>query len=270
MNTMKIIQVNKLDNVDYREFVKRTALEKDFTTLIKEPCILMEGEKVLLIYNIVDIDTDSVVKDLKSLKYHEGKRTRGLVSTSRIFGFRPRSPNAIENGYDLIFKIDDDIKCFTDFRKRTTPKGTAEILEDFIHTEVLDNFSQHALLGAIAFPYSFHMFTEETWKPTKKLQTCYIVRTEFLTNDTYDFTVFEDFAVALDILVHGSKVMKYGMIGQELGIQVGKGTGGFQDFSRLELAQKDAENLRKLYPPLNFKKVNKSWGIEPDMRSIKL
>lgn len=89
---MKILQVQKLNNVDYKEYVKRTALEKDFTTLIKEPCVLMDGEKVLVVYNIVDIDTDSIVKDLKALKYHEGKRTLGLVSTSRIFGFRPRSP----------------------------------------------------------------------------------------------------------------------------------------------------------------------------------
>ena len=89
---MKIIQVSKLPNVDYREYVKRTALEKDFKTLIKEPCILMEGETVLCIYNIVDIDTAELVKDLKSLKYHEGYRTRGLKSLSRIFGFRPRSP----------------------------------------------------------------------------------------------------------------------------------------------------------------------------------
>lgn len=53
---------------------------------------LMEGDKVLVIYNIVNIDTNEVVRDLKRLKYHEGQRTRGLKSTSRIFGFRPRSP----------------------------------------------------------------------------------------------------------------------------------------------------------------------------------
>lgn len=88
---MKIIELNR-KNVDYKDFVKRTALEKDFDTLIKEPCILTENGEIKIIFDIVNIDTSQVLNDLKKIKYHEGKRTRGLVSRSRIFGFRPRNP----------------------------------------------------------------------------------------------------------------------------------------------------------------------------------
>jgi hypothetical protein len=57
----------------------------------------MEGNEIKVIYDMVSMDTEAIVADLKKIKYHEGKRTRGLVSTSRIFGFRPR--NAIRTPY---------------------------------------------------------------------------------------------------------------------------------------------------------------------------
>lgn len=221
---------------------------------------------------LMDFDWKIFVEPQDMEKYAEFDNLISLPENNQGLGYAKKfiKQYATENGYDLIFKIDDDIKCFTDFRKRTTPEHTAILLEDFIEDEVMFEFSKHEILGAIAFPYSFHMFEKSQWKPAKKLQTCYITRTEFFTNDKYDFTVFEDFAVGLDILVHGSKIMKYGLIGQELGVEVGKGTGGLQDFSRKILAEKDAEQLRKMYPPINFKKVDKPWEIEPDMRSIKL
>lgn len=78
--------------VDYRDFIKRTALEKDFDILIKEPCICTEDGKIKVIFDIVDIDTSQVLQDLKRIQYVEGKRLRGLTSRSRIFGFRPRMP----------------------------------------------------------------------------------------------------------------------------------------------------------------------------------
>ena len=88
---MKEVELKRVD-LDYKNFVKRTALETDFTTLIKEPCILTENGEIKAVYDIVDIDTESLFKDLKSIQYTKGKRTRGLFSQSRIFGFKPRMP----------------------------------------------------------------------------------------------------------------------------------------------------------------------------------
>lgn len=88
---MKEIRVKKLTDIDYRTFIKRSAQETDFDTLIKEPCVVKdETGKVLIIYDYLDIDTSNVVNALRSTTYHEGQRARGLVSRSRIFGYRPR------------------------------------------------------------------------------------------------------------------------------------------------------------------------------------
>ncbi len=88
---MKEIKLVRKD-VDYKDFIKRTALEKDFDVLVKEPTIFTENGEIKIILDIVDIDTSQVLSDLRRVQYVEGKRTRGLTSRSRIFGFRPRNP----------------------------------------------------------------------------------------------------------------------------------------------------------------------------------
>lgn len=90
---MKILTVSKKE-LPLKEWIKRPALESDFTTLIDESTTLVdETGKILVIYDQLgdDIDTKAVVEGLKHIKYQTGKRSRGLTSTSRIFGYRPRN-----------------------------------------------------------------------------------------------------------------------------------------------------------------------------------
>ena len=61
---------------------------------------------------------------------------------------------------------------------------------------------------------------------------------------------------------------------------VGKGDGlitvkshnklGFLPSKKLKEIIQKYELLRKIYPPLVFRKVNKPWEIEPDLRSVKI
>ena len=55
-----------------------------------------------------------------------------------------------------------------------------------------------------------------------------------------------------------------------MGVKVVGGTGGHQSFDRKEQALSEVEELRKIYPPLAFRAVDKSWGIEPDLSSVKI
>ena len=89
---MQILKLKKRP-VNLNEFVKRTAMETDCETLITEPTILVDADdgQVKVIYDhLVGFDTNDIVNALKRIKYHEGARARGLVSRSRIFGYRPR------------------------------------------------------------------------------------------------------------------------------------------------------------------------------------
>jgi TET-associated glycosyltransferase-like protein len=171
-------------------------------------------------------------------------------------------------GYDLIFKLDDDIQCFTDFRKRLKPEQCAEFLTKLI-PQFIESFEKHPSLSAISFPYNFEMYDKFKFLKTKRIQTAYIVRTEFFSVDP-EISVFEDFAVGLNILAQGGKIMKYGMTGIECGVKVGGGEGGHQSFDRAQKALEEQVLLRKIYPPLGFRKVDKPWKYEPDIASVKL
>lgn len=85
--------VIKRKKINLDEYIKRTALETDYEKLIDEPTILIDEDEgaVKIIYDqLENFESDEVVRALKNIKYHEGKRARGLVSRSRIFGYRPR------------------------------------------------------------------------------------------------------------------------------------------------------------------------------------
>lgn len=89
---MNILRLKKKP-INLKDYVKRTALEKDYETLITEPTILIDaddGQVKIICDALVGFDTKEIVSALKRIKYHEGQRSRGLVSRSRIFGYRPR------------------------------------------------------------------------------------------------------------------------------------------------------------------------------------
>lgn len=205
-------------------------------------------------------------------KYSEIDFVVPLRENNKGLGYAKKSIQeyAQKNGYDLVFKIDDDIQCFTDFRTSLTPEKTAEHLFLFIRDKVIPLFEKHEILGAVTFPYSFEMYDKKEFAPTKRVQTSFIVRADFLASPYEEISVFEDFSVGLQILTSGFKILKYGMIGIKMGIMVGAGTGGHQSFDRKKQAEKEVLLLRKIYPALKFRKVNKPWEIEPDISSVKL
>lgn len=89
---MQILKLKKRE-VDLQAFKQRTAVEGDTETVIREPTIVVDedtGEIVMIYDHLTGLDTEPVVQALKHIQYHEGKRSRGLVSRSRIFGYRPR------------------------------------------------------------------------------------------------------------------------------------------------------------------------------------
>lgn len=89
---MKTLRL-KRQELNKKDWVRRSASEGDYTTLISEPCLLVDEDsgEIKVIYDHLNLDTDSIVRALRRVKYSVGKRARGLVSTSRIFGYRPRN-----------------------------------------------------------------------------------------------------------------------------------------------------------------------------------
>lgn len=90
MNTMKTLHLQSRE-VDYDEYVKRDALITDVSRIETEDCLIYVDGEPAVFYKILPPE---MLKNLrwavKNIKYGLGKRTLGLVSQSKVFGYSPR------------------------------------------------------------------------------------------------------------------------------------------------------------------------------------
>ncbi len=88
---MKTITVRKRDDISYKDYVLRSALESDFKTLIKEDCIVIDEKKnILFVYCKLPFDYVPVVEALDKINYNTSLRVSGLSATTKLFGSVPR------------------------------------------------------------------------------------------------------------------------------------------------------------------------------------
>lgn len=114
---MKILNLHKRE-IDFNDYIKRSALETDYENLIKENCLVTENGEPKILYLHIDNDlTTEIRKAVKSLKYEKGLRTAGLKTESRIFGYSPR--NTIRKDYcsstSLAYQNPEQNKAICDF-----------------------------------------------------------------------------------------------------------------------------------------------------------
>lgn len=184
---------------------------------------------------------------------------------------------AIENGYTHVVKLDDDITGWYDGTHRGAnynfasnyshpPERSARIFDHSIDT-ILARMAQYEEIVAVGFPYDHEMYEVRKWIGLNiRLQTAYVARTEWLGAPNMEkFSTFEDFATYLHIRLNNKLTARYGYTGISC-LPIGKAPGGLQDFDRNELAIKEIELMRQMYPALKVKKVEgKAWEYEPDL-----
>ena len=86
---MKRIDLEFIE-IDTAKFKKRTALLSDVKNMIKEDVIIYVNNEPVLLYKNIKENTDDLRWAVKNIDYVEGVRTRGLKTTSAIFGYSPR------------------------------------------------------------------------------------------------------------------------------------------------------------------------------------
>lgn len=92
-HNLKVVRL-KRRFINPRDYVKRGALESDFSTLLTESVIAIDDatEEILFVYKKLDFDTTEMVSALKRVDYQTSTRSNGLKTTSRVFGYLPRVP----------------------------------------------------------------------------------------------------------------------------------------------------------------------------------
>jgi hypothetical protein len=87
---MRTVEI-KHTPVDLSQYKKREALQKDTSELITQDTFVTEdGEPKILYATMPKELTKNLRWAVKTIKYNENKRTNGLKSNSKIFGYMPR------------------------------------------------------------------------------------------------------------------------------------------------------------------------------------
>lgn len=168
---------------------------------------------------------------------------------------------ALENGYDLIFRMDDDVLRF--IGRGRVPIDDKMII-DFctMVAQCRKAFGRYKDLAAIGFPYRNELYNPKTWSLINaRLQTCYIIRTEDMIGG-YDS--FSDFAQYIQIRANNRITLRYGLLGIDCAA-IGKTAGGQKLIPELkQKAEKEIERLREVHPALKVKRVTgMHWDVEP-------
>jgi hypothetical protein len=87
---MERIHVNR-KTLDLKEYTYRVAKSDDCQTVVAEPAIIYEGDRIKIVYCEMEENLLDLVQALKSVNYERSFRTGGLPTNSRIFGYSPRS-----------------------------------------------------------------------------------------------------------------------------------------------------------------------------------
>jgi hypothetical protein len=163
---------------------------------------------------------------------------------------------ALENGYDLIFKIDDDVKSI------------GEIEKDL---GLIKKAFRNKKIGAVCFPYSFEWYAKSKklfTRLNKRMQTCYIIRAG-LYQSTEKISVFEDFYQFLMLRQNGYNTLYCPKHMIDLAKMVGEGKGGLQLYSRdREKAEKAIRHFQSIDSSIKMiEKPDKKWKVEPKFTS---
>ena len=219
--------------------------------------------------------------DIYSKLYGE-KRVVKLPENNQGLGYAKEciQKYALDNGFDAIFKMDDDIARLRHCQHRSTKKlyDTFDPGEDslenskLIMVEACVQFERmiqkNPSTVAMSFPYAKEMWRLEPFTNNKRTQTAYLCLTKwFCPPAGRQVSVFEDFYVYLWYRMNNKEVVRYNLLGIECD-DIGTNAGGHQSDDRKKRALAEAEILRKMHPALKFRRVQKPWAIEPDLRSI--
>jgi hypothetical protein len=133
---MKTITVQR-KKIEWKQYIRRSAVDDDYSELIAEPCIIKdENGEIVAVYGILNIDTQQLRQAVLQIRMGKNRRTMGLRTQSRIFGYMPREE--IRKDY-----------CSSTVMAREQPKQHAivcrfaETLSKYYETYAPEIFTKH-------------------------------------------------------------------------------------------------------------------------------
>lgn len=121
---MKTILVSRDENFKAKDYIRRTALTSDYSTLISESCKIVDEDtgKLLIVYIVMPKTPAKLLQSLLKIKYDKNKRLAGLITHSRIFAYKPREKirNDMCTSTSLAVQMPQEHKIICDFANDLT------------------------------------------------------------------------------------------------------------------------------------------------------
>ena len=151
------------NNFNYKDYVKRSAFDNDYKIFFKDNVTLIDQdtEKIVAVYFKLPTKQFKLLLALQRIRYIKDVRTEGLKTQSRIFGYRPRetirkdfcssTSLATENQYchNLVCEFGKELtkhyrhyceKIFQEHKKITEEKILSDwIIKDTVFTSGIVN-----------------------------------------------------------------------------------------------------------------------------------
>ena len=136
---MKTITLTRKQNFNPKDYIRRTAVEADYSNLINYSCMMVDHDsgELIGVYLIMPKTPTKLLKALLSIKYDTNKRLAGLITHSRIIGYKPREKirNDFCSSTTLAKENPVNHQIICDFAKELTKyykKHCGEIFDDHV------------------------------------------------------------------------------------------------------------------------------------------
>ncbi len=136
---MKTVTLTHKQNFNPKDYIRRTAVEADYSNLINYSCMMIDHDsgELIGVYLIMPKTPTKLLKALLSIKYDKNKRLAGLITHSRIFGYKPREKirNDFCSSTTLAKENPVNHQIICDFAKELTKyykKYCSEIFDDHV------------------------------------------------------------------------------------------------------------------------------------------
>lgn len=136
---MKTILVSRKEDFSPKQYIRRSAVESDYATLIKEPCKIIDEDtgELVGVYILMPKTPTKLLQAILKIKYDKNKRLAGLITQSRIFGYKNREKirNDMCTSTSLSTQMPQEHQDICDFANELTKyykKYCAEVFNDHI------------------------------------------------------------------------------------------------------------------------------------------
>lgn len=176
------------------------------------------------------------------------------------------SKYAMDNGYGLLWRIDDDTNQFTSKWVGNGKGGHTKQVIEYMLKEVLPDFEKYDKLGAVRFLHARYSIYEAIGKNRKythvddELFNSRIVRPKIENLLDEKITTGEDACLSVLLKDAGYYILTYGRVG--INSAVNKNAGGFNMMDRAGMTKETHKYITERFPKIELRKNNTWFGLD--------